>query len=138
LLLPRDRRQLAEEHLIDANREVGFELPGKEVELRRAAFHEEDLHGPWTAAGRTLATLSTATARSSAVIPRAAARITVSCRKAVAEVRGGADGRRRGHEHALPPPSLHVSALLQILDDARDRVRIDARKPASSRMLGRA
>src|SRR5213594_2533882 len=41
-------------------------------------------------------------------------------------MRGGADGRCRGHEHALPPPRLHVSALLEILDDARDRVRIDA------------
>src|SRR5437899_1866829 len=41
-------------------------------------------------------------------------------------MRGGADGRCRGHEHAFPPPSLHVSALLEILDDARDRVRVDA------------
>ena len=46
LLLAGDRRQVAEEHLVDANREVSFELPGKEVELRRAAFHEEDLNGP--------------------------------------------------------------------------------------------
>src|SRR2546426_10544399 len=41
-------------------------------------------------------------------------------------MRGGADGRCRGHVHAFPPPSLHVSALLEILDDARDRVRVDA------------
>src|SRR3989475_13232936 len=41
-------------------------------------------------------------------------------------MRGRADGRRRGHEHAFPTPSLHVAALLEILDDARDRVRIDA------------
>src|SRR2546428_14002856 len=41
-------------------------------------------------------------------------------------MRGGADGRCRGHEHAFPPPSLHVSALLEILDNARDRVRVDA------------
>src|SRR5437879_11877505 len=46
LLAPHGRRQITEEHLVDADREVGLELPGKEVELRRAAFHEEDLHGP--------------------------------------------------------------------------------------------
>ena len=115
-----------EEHLVDADREVGLELPGKEVELRRAALHEEDLDGPLDGGGPDPGQAQTPTARSSAVIPRAAARITVSCKKALAEVRGRAGGRRRGHEHALPPPRLHVSAPLQVLDDARDRIRVDA------------
>src|SRR5881296_2302508 len=51
LLAPGDGRKLAEEDLVDANREVSFELPGKEVELRRAALHEEDFHGPLDSGG---------------------------------------------------------------------------------------
>jgi len=42
----RDGRQLAEEHLVDTDREMGLELPGEEVELRRAAFHEQDFDRP--------------------------------------------------------------------------------------------
>src|SRR5207245_9326325 len=45
---------------------------------------------------------------------------------APADVRGGPGGRRRGHEHARSSPSLHVSTPLQIVDDARDGIRIDA------------
>src|SRR6185436_15708480 len=46
--------------------------------------------------------------------------------KGLAQSRGGAGGRRRGHEHAAAPASLHVSTALQVLDDARDGIRIDA------------
>src|SRR5438445_693456 len=45
VLLAGERRQVADGHLVDANREVGFELAGKDVEVRRAAFHEQDLDG---------------------------------------------------------------------------------------------
>ena len=42
LLPPHDRRQVAEQDLVDANRELALQLPGEEVELGRAALHEED------------------------------------------------------------------------------------------------
>ena len=42
----RDRLQLAEEHLVDTDRKVSLELPGEEVEFRRAAFHEQHFDRP--------------------------------------------------------------------------------------------
>src|SRR5207247_5192760 len=52
LLAPHGRRQITEEHLVDADREVRLEAPGKEVELRRAAVPEEDRHGPLDGGGQ--------------------------------------------------------------------------------------
>ena len=46
--------------------------------------------------------------------------------EALAQVRRGTGGRRRGHEHALAPPRFHVSPLLEVLHDARDGVGIDS------------
>src|SRR5207247_8881045 len=126
LLAPRDRRQVAEEHLVDADREVGLELSGEEVELWRAALHEEDLDGLLEGGGPDPGQAQNAHRQVVGSHPEGRRPDHRLLEEALAEVRDGADGRRRGDKHAFPPPSLHVAALLEILDDARDRVRIDA------------
>jgi len=105
---------------------VSLELPGKEVELRRAALHEENLDGPLDGGGPDPGQAQNAHRQVVGGHPEGGRPDHRLLEEALAEVRDGADGRRRGDEHAFPPPSLHVAALLEILDDARDRVRIDA------------
>ena len=125
LLAPRDRRQLAEKHLLDADRQVGLELSGKEVELGRAAFHEEDVHGPLDGGRPDAGHGQHAHRQVVGGHPEGRRPDDRIAQEAFADASGGAGGRRRCHEHAPPPPSLHVSALLEILDDAGHRVRVD-------------
>ena len=86
----------------------------------------------------TPAKLSTPTDKSSAVIPWAAARITVSCRKA-ARRRGA--GRAGGAEATNTPFPRRASTYPLRFRSSMTRATVfglTLRKPASSRMLGRA
>jgi len=109
----RDCRQLAEEHLVDTDRKMGLELPGEEVELRRAAFHEQDFDHPVDGGRPHAGQAQDATASSSAVIPTAAARITTSLRNPSRRPGDGRTGGAAATNTPRPPPRLHVSALLR-------------------------
>src|SRR6059036_1690950 len=102
-LAPHGRRQLAEEHLVDADRKVSLELPGKEVELRRAALHEENLDGPLDGGGPDPGQAQNAHRQVVGGHPEGGRPDHRLLEEALAEVRDGADGRRRGDEHAFPP-----------------------------------
>ena len=112
LLTPHGGRQLLEEHLVHADRQLGLELAAKKSSSGGLHSTRRTSAAPRTAAGPTPATLRTPTATSSGVIPRAAARITMSCRKALATVRGRA-GRRAGATNtpfpAAPPRTRPAS-----------------------------
>jgi hypothetical protein len=105
---------------------VALELPGKEVELRRAAFHEEDLDGPVDGGGPDAGHAQNADRQVVGGHPEGGRSDDRFLHEALAEMRRGAGRRRRGHEHAPPPASLNVAAPLEILDDARDGIGIDA------------
>ena len=133
-----DLRQVAEQYLVDTDREMDLSSSWAK-NSSSAGYIPRGGRRPLlcTATGRIPSSFRTPTATSSAVIRGAAAWITVSLNLS-AERGRRAGGRRRGHEHALPAPRLHVPAPLQILDDAGDRVGLMPRNPASSRMLGSA
>ena len=142
LLTPSDRRQLGEEHLVDVDRQVGLELPGKEVELRRAALHQEDLDGLANGDGADPGQAQNTHRQVVDGHPEGRRPDHRIAQEALAEVRDGTGGWRRSHEHALPTPRLDVPTPLQIVDDAGDRVRVDAEEAgqlpdAGQRLLGR-
>ena len=122
---PHDRGQLAEEHAVDVDRQVRLELAGEEVELGRAALHEEDLHGPLDGGGPDPGQAQHAHREIVGAHPERGRPDHRVLQEALPKMRGGACGRRGGHEHASAPPGLHVTALLEVLHDARDRVGVD-------------
>jgi hypothetical protein len=103
---PHGGRQIPEEHLDHTNRQMSLEFPPKEVELGRAALDEEDFAAPRRAASPTPPKVRTPTATSAGVIPRAAARITVSFKNPSRWVRTGASAtlRPRTHLCRVAPP----------------------------------
>src|SRR5882724_432304 len=126
LRAPCDRRQLGEEHFLDTDRQVGLELPGKEIELRRAALDQKDLDGPADRGRPDSGQAQNAHRQVVGRHPESRGPYHRILQEGLAEVRGGPGWRRRGHEHAPPPPRLHVSKALQVVDDTRDGVWIDA------------
>ena len=105
---------------------MGLELAGKEIELRRAALDQQDLGGPANGGGPEPGQAQDAHRQVVGRHPEGRGPDHRILQEGLAQVRGGAGGRRRGDEHALPPPRLDVSTSLQIVDDARDGIRIDA------------
>jgi len=105
---------------------VSLELPRKEVELRRAALDHEDFGG--TSEGGQSDIGHAQNARRHVAGRHSQGRSADHCflQEILPQGRRPARRRRGRHEHALPPPRLHVSALLEILNGARHRVRIDA------------
>ena len=93
---------------------------------------------PWTAGGRTPARLRTPTARSSAVMPRAAARITVSCRKLSRRCGEGRAGGAGATNMPLPRRASTYPLCLRSSTTRATVLVLIPRKPASSRMLGSA
>src|SRR5438093_4324323 len=126
LRTPRDRRQLGEENLLDVDGQVGLELSGKEVELRRATLHEEDFDGPADSGWPDPGQAQHAHGQVVGGHPAGRGADHRVLQEGLAEVRGRAGGRSWGYEHSLPPSRLHIPAPPQIIDDARDRIRVDA------------
>ena len=88
-LPPHGGRQVLEEHLDHTDRQVSLELPSKKSSSGTLHSTRRTSAAPRRAASPTPARLSTPAATSSGVIPRAAARITVSLRKPSRLVRVG-------------------------------------------------
>jgi len=102
-----------------------LECPGEEVELRLLHRRGGPLTVPCTRrAGPRPG--SGCPRHVVGVIPRAATRITTCCRKPWRRPGGG--GGAEPAQNTPSPPHLHVPAPLQILDDARHRIRIDAQE----------
>jgi hypothetical protein len=128
-LTPHGPRQLPEEHLVDPNRELGLELPPKEVQLRLAALDEEHRDGPPEGGQSDAGHAQDADGH--VVGGHLEGRRTDHriLQKVLAASRERAGGHSWGYEHTLAPPRRHVPAPLEILDRARHRVRIDAEEP---------
>ena len=125
----RDRRQVAEQHLVHADRKLRRELPAEEVELRRAALDEEHRDGPADGGEPRPGHAEDAQRHVVGGHPEGRRADHRILQKGRAPGRGRARRQRRGHEHPLAPARLHVPAPLEILDRPRHRVRIDAEEP---------
>src|SRR6266545_4534330 len=143
LLPPCDRRELGEEHLVDADRQVGLELPGKKVELRRTALHQEDLDGPANGGGPDPGQAQNAHRQVVGGHPEGRGPDHRILQEALAEMRGGAGGRGGGGGAGATntPFPRRASTYPLCFRSSITRATVfglTPRKPASSRMLGNA
>src|SRR5881397_1515206 len=113
LRTPRDRRQLGEENLLDVDGQVGLELSGKEVELRRATLHEEDFDGPADSGWPDPGQAQHAHGQVVGGHPEGRGADHRVLQEGLAEVRGRAGGRSWGYEAKAMETSLEVVEGMQ-------------------------
>ena len=126
---PHDRGEVVEQHPVDANRELPLQLPGEEVELGRAAFHQEDFDRLLDGCGPGPGHAEDTYRHIVGGHPERGRPDHHVLKQSLAQVRRRAGGRRGNHEDPLTPSGLDVSALLEVLDDAGDGIRVDGEEP---------